>query len=290
MFWLIMGLVAAVGDAGVDVVTKRHLTHLSPYGMGMVRVFFALPFLAALMPFMAVPELGSGFWRTIVILIPLEITATLLYMKALRGCHLSLCIPFLAFTPVFLIATGWLFLGETVQGLGIAGIVLITGGSYILSIGNGAPGLLAPVKALIREPGARLMLGVALIYSVSAALYKVAILNSEPLFLGITYPFGYAGGLALGYPVIRSRLGPAWPIPWGWAILAGAFVALSVLSVSQGLAFGPAPYVIAVKRLSLLFSVVLGGLYLRERPFLPRLVGTICMTAGVILIAVLGNK
>jgi len=272
------------------VVTKRHLTHLSPYGMGMVRVVFALPFLAAFIPLMSVPHLSGDFWWLMVFLIPMEISATLLYMKALRGCHLSLCIPFLAFTPVFLIATGWLFLGETVQGQGILGILLITGGSYILSLGNGSAGLLAPVKALIREPGARLMLAVALIYSVTAALYKVAILNSEPLFLGVTYPFCYAGGLALGYPVIRSRLGPHWPIPWGWGLLAGGFVALSVLSVSQGLAFGPAPYVIAVKRLSLLFSVVLGGLYLRERPFAPRLIGTICMTAGVIIIAVLGGN
>ncbi len=35
----------------------------------------------------------------------------------------------------------------------------------------------------------------------------------------------------------------------------------------------PAAYLVAVKRLSLLLSVLLGGLWLKERPFLPRIIG-----------------
>jgi len=284
-----MGLAAAMGDAGADVVTKRHFTHLSPYAMGLVRLLFALPLLAAVLPLVAIPPLTGSFWLVIAALIPLEVSAILLYMRALRVCHLSLCIPFLAFTPVFLIATGFIFLKESVNRFGLLGILLITGGSYILSLGSGRKGLFAPFQALIREPGARLMLGVALIFSVTAALYKVAILHSEPLFLGVCYPFFFTGGMLLAYPVARSRLRPPLNFSWKWGLLLGGFFSLSCLSVSQGLAFGSASYVIAVKRLSLLFSVLMGGLYLRERPFFPRLAGAVLMTGGVILIALLGG-
>jgi uncharacterized membrane protein len=50
----------------------------------------------------------------------------------------------------------------------------------------------------------------------------------------------------------------------------------------------PAAYLVAVKRLSLLFSVLLGGLWLQERPILPRLLGAGLMCAGVVVIALRG--
>jgi uncharacterized membrane protein len=67
------------------------------------------------------------------------------------------------------------------------------------------------------------------------------------------------------------------------------FVALSILTVARGLALAPAAYMISVKRLSLLFSVVLGGMWLKERPFLPRLIGVTLMCGGVIIIALKGS-
>lgn len=66
-------------------------------------------------------------------------------------------------------------------------------------------------------------------------------------------------------------------------------MALSILSVAQGLTLAPAAYTIAVKRLSLLISVFLGGMWLKERPFLPRLLGAGLMCGGVILIALKGS-
>jgi uncharacterized membrane protein len=47
----------------------------------------------------------------------------------------------------------------------------------------------------------------------------------------------------------------------------------------------PAAYLIARKRLSLLFSVLLGSLWLQERPFLPRVIGATLMVYGVVIIA-----
>ena len=42
------------------------------------------------------------------------------------------------------------------------------------------------------------------------------------------------------------------------------------------------------KRLSLLFSVLLGGMWLRERPLLPRFVAAVLMCSGVAMIALKG--
>jgi drug/metabolite transporter (DMT)-like permease len=287
--WLLFGLAAAMGDAGSDAVTKRHLTHLPPYVMGMARLLFALPFLALVGLGLSRPALDPVFWWTVAAMVPLELTAMVMYMRALKVCHLSLCIPFLAFTPVFMILTGQVILGEGLNRWGLLGVVAIAGGSYILSMGTEWTGVWAPFKALVRERGPGLMLGVALIYSFTAALFKKAVLHSDPAFFGVFYPVLLSGVMLGGYPLMRRPGGVGLRSIWGWGLLLGFFMALSILTVARGLTLAPAAYMISVKRLSLLFSVLLGGMWLKERPFLPRLLGVTLMCGGVIIIALRGS-
>ena len=198
----------------------------------------------------------------------------LLYMRALKLCHLSLCIPFLAFTPVFLILTGWLLLGEGLNLWGVTGTLMIAGGSYILGLGvdtAGQVGIFAPLKALAREPGARLMFMVAAIYSLTAALFKLAILHSDPDFFGVAYPLILIVLLVVRLSLEPGPVRPSFKAHYGWWLVMGFCFALSIITLANGLKLAPAAYLIAVKRMSLLMSVTLGGLWLQERPFLPRL-------------------
>lgn len=285
--WLFLGLAAALGDSGADVLTKRYFSHLPPYGMALVRLLGGIPFLAAAVWFVSPPPLTRSFLFIVAAMLPLEIAAMLLYMRALKICHLSLCVPFLAFTPVFLIFTGWLILGEGLNRWGVLGTCLIAGGSYFLGLGPGRRGVWAPFQALARQLGARLMLMVATLYSLTAALFKLAILHSDPLFFGAAYPLTFTGLMLAGYPLSRAR---AWPLLGrsGWWLAAGFCFALSTLSLAGGVKLAPITYLVAVKRLSLLISVALGGLWLRERPILPRLVAATLMCAGVALITMKG--
>jgi len=289
--WLPLGLGAALGDSGADVVTKRSFSHLPPYGMALARLFAAVPFLGLAALFLRVPPLTPTFWLIVAAMLPLEVTAMLLYMRALKVCHLSLCIPFLAFTPVFLILTGWLVLGEGLSPWGVGGTLMIAAGSYLLGLGVGTAGrvgFFALLRALAREMGARLMLIVAAIYSCTAALFKLAILHSDPVFFGVTYPLAFIVVMTLALPWSRVRLGPAVKAHYGWWLVMGFSFALSSLSLAGGMELAPATYLIAVKRMSVLLSVTLGGLWLKERPLLPRLGGAGLMCAGMVLIALRG--
>jgi uncharacterized membrane protein len=288
--WLALGLGAALGDSGADVLTKRYFAQLPPYGMALVRLLGAAPFLALVALSLSRPELTGVFWLIVAVMLPLEVLATLFYMRALRLCHLSLCVPFLAFTPVFLIFTGWLLLGERLNRWGVTGTVMIALGCYVLGLGAGGSktGILAPLKALAKEPGARLMLMVAAIYSVTAALYKSAILHSGAVFFGTLYPLAVAGLMVSAYPWNRVQLWPSLKLRGGWWVVLGLCSVLSYLCLAGGMELAPAAYLVAVKRLSLLLSVLLGGLWLKERPFLPRVIGAGLMCAGVGLIALRG--
>jgi drug/metabolite transporter (DMT)-like permease len=284
--WLFLALGSALGTAGADAVTKRHFGDLSPYAMSLAQWLYPLPILLAVGLFTPWPHLDQTFWMAVAAALPLEVAATLLYMRALKVCHLSLCIPLLAFTPVFMILTGWLFLGEALSQGGLVGIALISGGGYILSLGSGPTGIWAPLKALVREEkGAILMLIVAAIYSCTASLGKLAILHSEPVFFGVAYPLCFSGVMLLGYPVSQPRPGPALWGRYKFGLVVGFCMAGSIFCHVYGIVRAPAAYMVAVKRLSILFSVLLGGLWLQERPFLPRLLGAGLMVAGVIIIA-----
>jgi drug/metabolite transporter (DMT)-like permease len=287
--WLLFGLGAALGDAGADALTKRYFSHLPPYGMGLMRILSTTPWLAAGLWFVAWPPLDLTFWLAIAALMVLEVASSLLYMASLKICHLSLCIPFLSFTPVFILATGHLLLGEMPNHAGLAGIVLIGAGGYVLSLGTGKAGWLAPLAALWQERGARLMLAVAFIFSLTATLYKLAILHSEPLFMGVTYPLLFSGVMLSGYPFSRVRLGEGLRGRWPWCLLLGVCVVTSIWCFTFGVRLVPTAYLIGVKRLSLLFSVLLGGLWFNERPFWPRLAGVLLMVGGAVLIALKGR-
>ncbi|MBA3964902.1 MAG: EamA family transporter [Nitrospirales bacterium] len=67
----------------------------------------------------------------------------------------------------------------------------------------------------------------------------------------------------------------------GILILIGLFQGIGLLLHSTALNHGPVPSVIAVKRSSMLFAVIWGILFLRERYVGQRLAGAVLMMIGV---------
>jgi len=287
--WLPLGLGAALCVALADLSVKRFFGDLSPYSMCLVHWVGALPFLALVGLSLTWPSLDRTFWLAVAAALPLELLAAFLYMRVLKICHLSLCIPLLAFTPVFLILTGWLLLGEALNLAGLTGIALVAGGSYFLGLGTERSPWWKPLAALAREPGARLMLGVAAIYAVTSALGKLAILHSKPAFFGVFYPMVIGGCLLAAYPFSRVNGVQTLTSRWVAGFLVGAAVAGEIFCHVFGMSLAPAAYLIGVKRLNILFSVILGGLLLREGPLLPRLLAAVLMVTGVVFMAFWGS-
>ena len=106
--------------------------------------------------------------------------------------------------------------------------------------------------------------------------------------MGVAYPLLFGGVMLSGYPFSQVRLAEGFRGRWLWGLLLGACVVTSILCFTFGVRLVPTAYLIGVKRLSLLFSVLLGGLWFNERPFLPRLAGVLLMVGGAALIAIKG--
>lgn len=207
-------------------------------------------------------------------------------MLAIKLSPLSLSLPFLSFTPIFLIFTGWLFLQERPNLSGILGITLIFLGSYLLYVpqARSIPGV---IKSILKERGSWLMLLVSMIYAITSALGKVAILHSSPLFFG---PFYYVGLAIILTPCILNKPQVQFDRFYLFgAILIGLFVALMIISHVIAISKIEAVYMISIKRLSPLFGVIYGGILFKEAYFGMRLFATALMCLGSIMIYLWGH-
>lgn len=91
----------------------------------------------------------------------------------------------LAFTPVFLLETSFLILGEVPTPAGALGMVLIASGAYSLHLDpfvRGPAALVTPFCRLFSDRVVQSMLGVAFLFSISVNFDKQVVENSDPFF------------------------------------------------------------------------------------------------------------
>lgn len=276
---------AAFFTAVSDAMAKRILQRHSAVVVAWARLAYASVFLLPLLFFIPIPKLDGIFWLTIAVLIPLEIIAILLYMKALQISPLSLTVPFLSLTPAFTILTSFLILGELPDLPGLLGICFIIVGAFSLNIHRLGEGALQPLRSIVMEKGSLFMIVVALIYSLTSVLGKVAIQHSSPAFMGICYiPLISISLLPLA--VRKGMRGAALKSGGLLLFLIGFCQALTALFHFKGISMIMVSYMISVKRLSLFFGVAFGGIFFHEEHIRQRLFGSLLMLAGVVLIVI----
>jgi len=301
--WFPAALLTALANATGDTILKARFSHLSPQSMAIVKSTAPMPFLLPLLLAISWPETDLVFWQTVGILVPFEILALLLYMQALKVSPMSLSIPFLAFTPAFILLTGWLVLDEKVTLAGLLGILCIVTGAYVLHIKSGKNRPLEPFKAITKEQGSRLMLAVSAIYSITSVLGKKAIQHSDPIFfacfyfvlMGIITPLGLGAlhWLTNGFGPYNKR-SSLWSfkktglVSWDAWFAVGIAQTVMVLSHMWAIHLITAAYMIAVKRTSLIFNVIYGKFIFKEKKIVQRLTGTSLMLLGVGLIVLAG--
>lgn len=249
-----------------------------------MRVGFATPFLLLLLPFIEIPRLDRHFFVVILILLPLEAVALILYMKAIKISPLSITLPFLALSPIFMIFTSNLILGERLDGFGIMGVVFTALGAYLLHVRTTKQGIWAPFKAIGRERGSLYMIIVAFLYSITSNLGKMAIQHSSPLFFTATYLPILAVSL---FPVlVWKNHGKIKQIFSHGTLFSLIGLAIVFATITHFLAVNIAevPYVISVKRMSLLFGIIYGAVWFKETNIMERLIGGGVMIVGVIIL------
>ena len=287
MDWLLYSLITALAVSARDVSVKIFRQN-SPLEIAGMELFWSLPILILGFILVEVPDIDRVFWINFVLSIPLNAAAYILYLYAIKMSPLSLTVPFLAFTPAFMIITGKVVLDEDISLWGGAGIMLIVVGSYVLNISSTMGGISQPFRRFIDEKGAWIMLTVAFIFSFAAVIGKEAMIHSSTLFF--SFSFFIVFNVCILFVLlltgkIQTSLFIKEPTKGFWL---GLLLSIHVACHGLAIAIANAAYMIALKRSSILFTVIVGITLLKEENPKWRGIGTALMFLGVLLISLKG--
>jgi len=283
---LILALIAALLYGILEAEKKRATDYFDVKIIFWGLVTLAAPVFGVLLCAQGIPHIDHRFWLVVAIDTPLLIFSNILFIKAEKISPISTTLPLLSFTPVFLIPTSFFLLGELPQPIGIVGIFLVVFGAVVLKGEDLRKRFRHPVSSILKEPGARYILLVALIWSFNANFSKLGIEFSsiwfylfvshllEAVFMNIWLSISYRQELK---SVVHNHL----------SVLVSASVTniLAVFFFMAAIQQTLVSYVITLKRVGfMLGGLVLGILVFKEKNVVYRIGGVVLMLAGVICI------
>ena len=286
MIWVILPIVAGFFDSIFYTALKK-LSDLDTYSKIALLNIAALPFLALGFLFFNIPKVSGMFYLVTLINIALFFLAQILMIKSLKMSNLSVSIPMLSFTPVFLLLTSYLMLNEFPTLAGLLGVLLVVLGSYVLNIHEAKQGYLEPIKPIFKNKGIFYMVIVAFLYSLCANLGKIGVNLSNPAYYMFMFYFIYSILLFIVFfkniksniTVLRKNL--------NYFALGGLSTAASEILIGITYKYSIVPYIISLKRTSILFAVLIGICLFKDKNIEQAIIGSAIMLIGVLLISFL---
>ncbi|NMI89204.1 EamA family transporter [Nanohaloarchaea archaeon] len=146
---------------------------------------FGIPVLLAAMMYTGLSEVTLSFFLLVVPQSLVIALTSILIAKAYKESDASIVTPIFAISPMLVLGTSFLMLGETPSVLGAVGVSLVALGAYVLKSGFEGD-LLEPLRRLWDERGVQIILIVILIYSITANLDKIGVNMSSPILWPLT--------------------------------------------------------------------------------------------------------
>ena len=178
--WVIFAVLNPIFDSLKGVFSKKASKQVDPL---LVSWFNNLIPLLVFSPFLFFIDLKFNyqFFEALIISGLINITSTILYHRALFKGDISIVIPILSLTPLFLLFLSPLIVGEFPDSWGLIGTILIVAGSYLLNINIKKQNIFSPFKSLVKDQGTRYMLIVGFIWAISANYDKRGI-NASSIY------------------------------------------------------------------------------------------------------------
>ncbi len=283
--WVFLAFLVAALTSVQDVLAKKISSDVSPYVTAWAWPFFSIPVLGIFLLTQKTGSLGPFFWPALFAGTVSLTVASLFFFKAIEAADLSLSLPMLSFTPLFLLVTSPVMLHEVPSVFGLIGIFLILAGSYVLFYDPSAGSPLTPFRALLHSRGTRYMLIVAGLFSIGGNIDKIGVMQSSPLLWSIA--LNTAVSVFLGVIMLLKVKDPLRQIRSRWPafLLIGGTMGLVMVFQMQAILMTKVPYVIAIKRTSVVMSSLWGVLFFGEKGGRRRLLAVLLMVAGVFVIA-----
>lgn len=288
MGWVALSLLSATLFAFGEAAVKRLTTEIDVYAIAWVSSLVAG---AALWPVAVqsgdLPAIGTTVLMVFSLSVLLNLLLRVLMIRGLGETDLSVAGPLLGTTPMFLLIISPFVLGEIPSLLGAVGVLVIVSGSYVLYLDVEDRTFLAPLRAILADHGARLILLAAIVGAFAGSVDKIGVLRTSPALWSAAVMTAIAVGLT---PLMlwgsgNRRAGLRNGSVLALLAVAGLLAAGASLSLMFAFEIGMAAYVVALKRVSGPITVFLGRASFHEGGFRQRLMGSLVILAGVVLVS-----
>ncbi|WP_213953228.1 MULTISPECIES: DMT family transporter [unclassified Variovorax] len=236
-----------------------------------------------------VPLWGWTEWGFIVASGALHVVYYVTLLRGYRKSDLTVVYPLARGSgPLLSSLFAILFLGESISLTGLAGIVGVVLGVFLVA---GGPQLWRATQ----DPARRARVHKGLRYGVLTGAfiaaytvtdsYAVKVLAMSPIL--VDYFGGFVRVVLLLPAALRDRAEAArlWRLQWKYALLVAVISPVSYVLVLYAVQQAPISHVAPAREVSMLFAALIGGHLLREGDRLLRLAGAAFIAAGVIALA-----
>lgn len=271
-----LGLFSAITLASANMFVKMGSDILAGRALLSVSAAFIVVPAAFFLP---LPDART--WGALLIAVPAHYVYQLCLIRALQRGDLSLVFPVMrGAAPLLTAAAAFLFLGESLPPLALAGLVLATSAIFVFA----AP----PSGTLLRHHPDKAVLAWALATAVGVALYNVADARGVR---GAANPFTYIVWIFLLDSVCitltalvrrRRELKRTIASKWRYGVAAGFLSILSYGSAVYAFSLMETARVSALRETSVVFAALMGAIFLKEGFGRRRIAAALALAAGLV--------
>jgi drug/metabolite transporter (DMT)-like permease len=237
-----------------------------------------------------VPNWGWTEWGFIVLSGVLHVLYFITLLRGYRKADLTVVYPLArGFGPLLSSGAAILFLGEKMSLIGTLGVIAVVGGVFLIA---GGPKLWRSMQDKAQQARVRKGIFYGLLTGVFIASYTVLDGYAVKIILISPILIDYYGNfirIALLMPALlrnKKATRASWKLEWKYALIVGAISPISYVLVLYAMQEAPLSHVAPAREVSMLFAALIGGHLLGEGDRWQRIMGALCIAAGVIA---LGN-
>jgi drug/metabolite transporter (DMT)-like permease len=295
MTWFILAFVSAVFSALSTLAEKKSLFSLDAldfsYIISIITLVFSIPF------FIMAPAQNDITASLIILFIKtvLSAAAFLFVMLSIKNLELSEALPLLAISPGLVAVLAFFFIGDVLSVFEWIGIFLIVIGTYVLELKKNGAGIFAPFKTLFKSSKYGYVLGAVALFTITSLMDRILLkrynlppytfMAYQQLFYGITF-----------FLVILSKRKSAVTSfkflnkeTWLLIITVAVFTVVYRYTQIAAIKLAPVGLVLAVKRLSILIAIIIGGKLFNEQNLTKRVIAAVIILVGISMLVSTGG-
>lgn len=286
--WVFYSLFFAIFSAFGTFLVKHLTKKINYFPLLYIFLAFNISITFILLLFLGgIPKVTPQFYLYMGIAALLDSIAFVSSFWAISKSPISLLSPIASFTPVFTTFIAMFILNEIPTPMKFVGILLVVLGAYLLNAADIKQGILTPFKTLFSHKGVLLFLLANFLWGITPIFQKKAIFETSPQIPLFASIMGMVFGFLFLTPfVFRKALNSLKEVKKNikWFLLNGVGTAFSQAAAYAAFALVFVGYAVSIFRLSTLFIIILGGVFLKEKRIKERLLGASVMLLGAILL------